>query len=94
MQPPQQELQAIGRTVAGAFKRLVEAPWTADEDTAIPSRRRILAEEERFQLWARTLGLFQTGHASLDYRARDAPFIQASLVDLLTELQDHLDNRR
>lgn len=94
MDLPQQGLQALGRTVASTFKRLVEAPWTGDQDTAIPSRRRIAAEEERFRLWARTLGLFQTGHASLDYRVRDASFIKASLTDLLTELQDHVQNRR
>jgi len=93
MESPQQELQPLGRTVAGTFKRLVEAPWADDRDTAIPSRRRIAAEEERFRLWARTLGLFQAGHASLDYRVRDASFVKASLGNLLTELHDHLQNR-
>ncbi len=93
MELPQQHLQALGRTVARIFKRLVETPWTDDQDTAIPSRRRIAAEEERFRLWARTLGLFQTGHASLDYRVRDASFVKASLTDLLTELQDDVQNR-
>ncbi|KAM3537190.1 hypothetical protein ARSEF1564_009890 [Beauveria bassiana] len=88
----QQELQSLGRTVANSFQRLVEAPWTDDQDTALPSRRRIAAEEERFRLWARTLGLFQTGHASLDYRVRDASFIKASLTDILTELKDHVQN--
>src|SRR4051794_25702184 len=92
MELPQQELQALGRTVADTFRRLVEAPWTDDEDTAVPSKRRVAAEEERFRLWARTLGLFQIGHASLDYRVRDASFIKASLTDLLAELQDHLEN--
>ena len=94
MELPEQELQALGRTVAGTLKRLVEAPWTDDQDTAIPSRRRIVAEEERFRLWARNLGLFQAGHASLDYRVRDASFVKASLADLLAELQDHLQNRQ
>ena len=94
MELPQQELQALGRTVAGTFNRLVEAQWTDDQDTTIPSKRRIAAEEERFRLWARTLGLFQTGHASLDYRVRDASFIKATLTDLLLELQDHVQNCR
>ncbi|KLU88273.1 hypothetical protein MAPG_07260 [Magnaporthiopsis poae ATCC 64411] len=92
MESPQQELQPLGRTVAGTFKRLVEASGTGDGGAAIPSRRRIAAEDERFRLWARSLGLFQTGHASLDYRVRDASFIKASLTNLLTELQDHLRN--
>ncbi|KAH7322441.1 hypothetical protein B0I35DRAFT_425813 [Stachybotrys elegans] len=92
MEPPQQELQALGRTVADTFVRLVEAPWADDQNMGIPSKRRIEAEEERFRLWAFTLGLFQTAHASLDYRVRDASFIKASLGDLLAELQDHLQN--
>jgi hypothetical protein len=94
MELPQQELQALGRTVASTFKRLIEAPSIDNQGTAIPSRRRIAAEEERFRLWARTLGLFQTGHASLDYRVRDASFVKVSLIDLLMELQDHIQNRR
>ncbi|KAI9147400.1 hypothetical protein HJFPF1_12420 [Paramyrothecium foliicola] len=92
MDSPKQELQAIGRTVADTFKRLVEALRVEDQYASIPSRQRIAAEEERFQLWARTLDLFQTGRASLDYRVRDASFIKASLVELLVELQDHLKN--
>lgn len=94
MELPEQELQALGRTVAGSFKRLLEAPWTDDLDTAVPSKRRIATEQERFLLWGRTLGLFQMGHASLDYRVRDASFVKASLTDLLTELQDHVENCR
>ncbi|KAK2616805.1 SET domain-containing protein 3 [Conoideocrella luteorostrata] len=92
MESSQQELQALGRTVAGTFKRLLEARWTDHQDSAIPSSHRTAAEEERFRLWARTIGLFQIGHASLDYRVRDASFIKASLTDLLTELQDHVQN--
>ncbi len=92
MEPSQQELQALGLSVAGTFKRLVEAPCTDDQHENISTRRRISAQEERFRLWARNLGVFQTGHASLDYRVRDASFIKDSLADLLTELLDHLRN--
>lgn len=94
MESLQQELQPLGRTVAGTFKELVEAPRADGLDTAMPSNRLIAAEEERFRLWVRTLGLFQAGHASLDYRVRDASFIKATLVNLLKELQDHLQNRQ
>lgn len=94
MEPNQQELQALGRRVAAAFKELIETPCTDGKVEGLPSRRQIATEEERFRLWARTIGLYQTGHASLDYRVRYASYIESSLRNLLAELQDHLKNRQ
>ena len=93
MESSQQDIQPLGRAVAGTFKDLLEGPWTDHENVAIPTKRRIATEEERFRLWARTLGLFQSGHASLDYRVRDASFVKSSISELLSELEDHLQNR-
>jgi hypothetical protein len=92
MEEPQRELQSLGRSILDTFRILEEGAWSADNDN-IPSQRRVSAEEERFRLWARSLGLNQIGHASLDYRVRDATVVKASLADLLTELDDHLNNR-
>ncbi|PNP75038.1 hypothetical protein FNYG_11620 [Fusarium nygamai] len=92
MEEPQRELQSLGRDILDTFKILAEKPWNANKDSSIPSKRRVSAEEERFRLWGRSLGLNQAGHASLDYRVRDASVIRASLADLLTELKDHLEN--
>ncbi|KAH0429054.1 hypothetical protein CcaCcLH18_08681 [Colletotrichum camelliae] len=86
------ELQSIGVHVFATFKTLSQSPWASDGSSNAPSRRRIEAEHQRLRLWAQNLGLNQTGHASLDYRVRDASIIKASLVDLLSELQDHLEN--
>lgn len=93
MEEPQLELRSLGRGIFDMFKVLAERPWNANKDSNVPSRRRVSGEEERFRLWARSLGLNQSGHASLDYRVRDASIIRASLADLLTELKDHLENR-
>lgn len=92
MEVPQHELQASGQTLARSFRRLTVSPWTDDDNTALLVKRRIASGEERFQLWAQSLGLFQKGHASLDYRVGDAPFIKSLLIDLLGELQDHVQN--
>ncbi|KAL3477340.1 hypothetical protein BJX99DRAFT_257591 [Aspergillus californicus] len=34
---------------------------------------KLVTESQRFQLWASSLGLYHTGHSSLDYRFRDSP---------------------
>ncbi|KAK3314332.1 hypothetical protein B0H66DRAFT_483830 [Apodospora peruviana] len=56
-------------------------------------------EADRFLLWAVNLGLFVSGHASLDYRVRDAENIRSaaqrlisSLEDALTEVLDYFGN--
>ncbi|KAI0968544.1 hypothetical protein F4678DRAFT_474322 [Xylaria arbuscula] len=92
MEEPQQELRSLGRGIFETFKVLAEKPRNANKDSNIPSKHRVSAEEERFRLWARSLGLNQAGHASLDYRVRDASVVRTSLADLLTELNDHLEN--
>lgn len=89
---PSRELQAVGSGVFATFKILSQSPWARDEASDAPFQRRIEAEHQRLRLWAQNLGLNQTGHASLDYRVRDASIIKASLLDLLSELQDHLEN--
>ncbi|KAL2691414.1 hypothetical protein Neosp_001799 [[Neocosmospora] mangrovei] len=92
MAEPQLELQSLGRCILGTFRALSDATWDITEDNGFPSKDRISIEHQRFLLWARSLGLNQVGHASLDYRVRDASVVKVSLADLLTELGDHLDN--
>ncbi|RSL93976.1 hypothetical protein CEP52_012941 [Fusarium oligoseptatum] len=92
MAEPQLELQSLGRCILGTFKALSDAMWDITEDNGFPSKDRISTEHQRFILWAQSLGLSQVGHASLDYRVRDASVVKASLADLLTELGDHLEN--
>ena len=47
-------------------------------------------QSQRFQLWARNLGLYNKGHSSLDYRFRDAPRIHEFARQLLSDLGDLL----
>lgn len=55
-----------------------------------PKYRHLAAEEQRFQLWAHSLGLYQQGHASLDYRVRDAEVVKSGFARILEELQTHV----
>ena len=48
------------------------------------------AEAERFELWAVNLGLFVTGHGSLDYRVREADRLAQTIRRFLQELMDSL----
>ncbi|KAL6691666.1 hypothetical protein J3F84DRAFT_403336 [Trichoderma pleuroticola] len=57
-----------------------------------PKCRHLAAEEQRFQLWAHSLGLYQQGHASLDYRVRDAEIVKSGFARILEELQSHTEN--
>ena len=93
MAEPQLELQCLGRCILGTFRALSDATWDVTEDNGFPSKDQVSIEHQRFILWARSLGLNQVGHASLDYRVRDASVVKVSLADLLTELGDHLENR-
>jgi hypothetical protein len=47
-------------------------------------------ENQRFDLWCRNLGAYQSGHASLEYRLRDAPKIYEYAMRLLTDLDSSL----
>ena len=46
----------------------------------------LTTQVQRYQLWAENLGLYQSGHSSLDYRFREAP----SLFMLTHRLLNHL----
>lgn len=48
------------------------------------------AEEDRFELWAVNLGLFVSGHGSLDYRLRDAERLESTIRRFITDLNNSL----
>jgi hypothetical protein len=79
------ELYSIGTEIFKAFRELagVEGPF---------SQRHLAAEAQRFRLWAHSLGLHQQGHASLDYRVRDAMIVKGRLAGILGDLKDHLES--
>ncbi|KAK4230289.1 hypothetical protein QBC38DRAFT_357581, partial [Podospora fimiseda] len=74
-------LGSIGIKILDTFQVLN----TAQQDGITP-------HFQRFRLWAHGLGLFQHGHASLDYRVRDAEVVKARLAEMLNTLQEHLEN--
>lgn len=51
----------------------------------------LIEQQQRFHLWAVNIGLHQRGHASLDYRFRDAPNIHQYCLTLLEDLLKTLD---
>ncbi|KAI8948204.1 hypothetical protein F4801DRAFT_469507 [Xylaria longipes] len=81
-QPP---LHELGSIVAEVLDKLLDIEksneWLKAQDFA--------SEADRFQLWAQNLGLFQEGHASLDYRVRDSVFVRDRFAELLRELAEH-----
>ncbi|KAJ5908062.1 hypothetical protein N7495_000744 [Penicillium taxi] len=44
-------------------------------------------QTQRFELWAKNLGLYHLGHSSLDYRFRDAPSLLEYTMGLLRNLE-------
>lgn len=48
------------------------------------------AEADRFELWAINLGLFVSGHGSLDYRIREAESLERTLRRFMSDLNDSL----
>lgn len=46
----------------------------------------------RFRLWAGNLGVFQDGHASLDWRLRDTGNMSRSVLRLINDLNDNAEN--
>jgi hypothetical protein len=45
----------------------------------------------RFRLWAANIGALSFGRASLDYRLRDAEYLQQNVLSLLTDLKESLE---
>lgn len=48
------------------------------------------AEADRFELWAVNLGLFVSGHGSLDYRIREAESLERTLRRFMNDLNNSL----
>ncbi|KAH8812882.1 hypothetical protein F5884DRAFT_668366, partial [Xylogone sp. PMI_703] len=49
------------------------------------------AEADRFDLWAVNLGLFVSGHGSLDYRLRDAERLESTIRKFIKDLNSSLN---
>ncbi|KAK7921558.1 hypothetical protein PG985_009580 [Apiospora marii] len=82
-------LRDLGAGTVTAFNSLLQTPGSAVNHINL---NRVEREAQRFQVWAHHLGLYQDGHASLDYRVRDADLVRTRIRELLLGLQDHLEN--
>ncbi|KAJ8132879.1 hypothetical protein O1611_g746 [Lasiodiplodia mahajangana] len=81
-------LYELGWKASESFTKLLSAGKSA-EWLKVPF---LSSEAERFQLWAHSLGLYHEGHASLDYRVRDAVIVKERLSELLKQLIHHSEN--
>ena len=79
-------LTDIGHKILALFNLVILRLKTANANLEGVEERAINNEYERFDLWAINLGLYQTGHDSLDYRLRDAEAIRTYTERLLLEL--------
>ncbi|KAL2835346.1 hypothetical protein BJY01DRAFT_252766 [Aspergillus pseudoustus] len=78
-----ESLAAVGRHVIDGFSTLCR-------NIAAVNRKRVVNEKQRFSLWASSLGLYHTGHSSLDYRFRDSPPLFKFALGLLNDLKETL----
>lgn len=82
------ELHELGAEIFAAFLELSGVQDIASHSVG----KKLISEEQRFRLWAHSLGLHNLGHSSLDYRVRDAVAVKSRLADILAELKEHLEN--
>jgi len=85
-------LTAIGYEVLTTFSNILRA-FSAHVPQALDFGA-VKNEYERFDLWAVNLGLYQTGHGSLDYRLRDAETVWRYTETLLLELRLALERSK
>ncbi|KAI9375470.1 hypothetical protein BJX61DRAFT_539758 [Aspergillus egyptiacus] len=76
---PPSSLVSLGKDVDTRFSSLL-----ISVDPSYKSS--VLNEIERFDRWASSLGLYLTGHSSLDYRFRDSPPLYQYACGLLQDL--------
>ncbi|KAJ0425002.1 hypothetical protein BJY00DRAFT_275711 [Aspergillus carlsbadensis] len=77
--PQNESLAAVGKEVIRGFAGLVTL---VDEEY----QPKLSNEMQRLDLWASSLGLYHTGHSSLDYRFRDSPTLFQYTLGLLNDL--------
>jgi hypothetical protein len=64
----------------------------AEEKVAFDVEQFLDNQSGRFRIWANNIGVFAGGHASLDYRLRDSPFVKNLMMVQLGQLLGHLYN--
>jgi O-acetyl-ADP-ribose deacetylase (regulator of RNase III) len=70
--------QSLLETGDGGFQKLI-SPDALDD------------ERGRFRVWCANLGVLSRGHSSLDYRLRESPLLQETVLKFLADLKGNLD---
>lgn len=83
-------LADLGSNAIDLFRK-VEKALKESADTAWPDDL-LVAESDRFELWAANMGLFVAGHGSLDYRVREAERLAQTLRRFMQDLINSLDD--
>jgi hypothetical protein len=88
-----ESLSDRGRAIQERVESLESLFHTCIELSDI-TRVQLRDEKERFYLWAVNLGLFDSGHSSLDYRLQDAEDAFQYVAGLLDELLEYVEARK
>ncbi|CAI7586420.1 unnamed protein product [Penicillium pancosmium] len=78
-------LASIAQTISKSFALASHISQEQDQENQ-PRCFKLTNQAQRFELWAKNLGLYHLGHSSLDYRFRDAPSISEYTFGLLRDL--------
>jgi hypothetical protein len=82
----------VARSCVELFERSGQVDEVAAEKTACDVEQFLDNQAGRFRILASNLGIFASGHASLDYRLRDSPYVTNLMISQLLGLQRHLHN--
>jgi hypothetical protein len=82
-------LQSIGIRIRDHFRQVFDQ--VSGQEPKVAWQNLLTAEIEHFELWAVNLGLFAPGHASLDYRVREAASIREALWRYLVHINESID---
>lgn len=84
-------ISEIGHSCQRQFETLIEAFTKVNgERRGELSRTAIMDERGRFRVWATNIGALNVGRASLDYRLKDAQYLQQNVKSLLEDLKESL----
>ena len=89
---PVHTLAQTGIATVRLFKRVRRIDKFPDNKTAEQWPKSLFAAEaDRFDLWAVNLGLFVSGHGSLDYRLREAERLESTIRRFIEDLNSSLN---
>ncbi|KAK6542684.1 hypothetical protein TWF694_006628 [Orbilia ellipsospora] len=83
-------LRAVGSETKRLFRQVITKINESPKNEGSP-KEQFAAEADRFGLWVVNMGLFVSGHGSLDYRVREAENIQNMILTFLKTLNDSLN---